>query len=108
MFLDLFYGLKDEGVPVSFLGATARFPIGPYALAAVAKVPVLMTFGVRTGSRRYHFGAEELGELRYTDRRNKDADHQRWAQQFASRLEELLREYPTQWGNFFSIWEPLS
>ena len=95
----------DEGVEVEFLGATARLPIGPYAIAAAARAPVFLTFAVRTGRRRYRFLTEELGELRYSDRSNKRADHVRWAQRFAHRVEELLRAYPTQWGNFFPFWD---
>jgi predicted LPLAT superfamily acyltransferase len=95
----------DEGVAVEFLGAKARFPIGPYAIAAAARVPVFLTFAVRTGRRRYSFLTEEFGEPAYRDRRSRDADHARWAQRFAHRLEDLLREHPTQWGNFFPFWE---
>jgi predicted LPLAT superfamily acyltransferase len=97
--------LADEGATVDFLGGRARFPVGAYALAATARVPLWYTFAVRTGPRRYHFVAEEAGPLKYTNRRNKAADHERWAQDFAARLEALVREYPTQWGNFFSLWE---
>jgi predicted LPLAT superfamily acyltransferase len=95
----------DEGVEVELLGARARLPIGPYAIAAAARAPVFLTFAVRTGRRRYRFLTEEFGELSYRNRSDKEADHIRWAQRFAYRLEELLREYPTQWGNFFSLWD---
>jgi predicted LPLAT superfamily acyltransferase len=96
---------EAAGVEVEFLGGTVRIPAGPFALAAMARAPMVYAFAVRSGPRRYRFVAEPVGELRYTDRRNKQNDHKRWAQAFATRLEELVREDPFQWGNFFSVWE---
>jgi len=67
---------EGEGIDVEFLGGTIR-----------------------------RFIADPVGELRYTDRRHKQNDHRRWAQAYASRLEALVRKYPFQWGNFYSLWE---
>lgn len=97
--------LEGESIEVELLGAPVRIPLGPFALAAIARVPLVHAFAVRAGPRHYRFIADPVGELRYTDRRNKQADHRRWAQAYASRVEALLREYPFQWGNFFSVWE---
>lgn len=94
-----------EGIDVDLLGARVRIPVGPFALAAISRAPLVHAFAVRVGARRYRFIANPVGELRYTDRRRKDEDHRRWAQAYASQLEQLLREYPFQWGNFYSVWE---
>jgi len=96
---------EGEGIDVEFLGGTIRIPVGPFALAAMARVPLVHAFAVRDGARRYRFIADPVGELRYTDRRHKQNDHRRWAQAYASRLEALVRKYPFQWGNFYSLWE---
>ena len=96
------------GVEVDFLGGKVRLPVGPFALAAIAHAPLVYAFALRDGARRYRFVAEPVGELRYTNRRNKKADHQRWAQAFATRLEALVREHPFQWSNFFSLWDDAS
>ena len=96
---------EGQSIGVDFLGGTVQLPVGPFALAALAKVPMVYAFAIRSGARRYRFIAEPAGEFRYTDRRNKHADHLRWAQDFADRLETLVREHPFQWGNFYSLWE---
>ena len=97
--------LADEGVVVDFLGGRARFPVGPYAVAAAARAPVAYAFCVRNGRRDYDFPAVAAGVPRYRDRRNKQADHERWAGEFAKSLEEHVRARPTQWCNFYSFWE---
>ena len=94
-----------DGIDVNFLGGKVRLPVGPFALAAIARAPLVYAFAVRVGARHYRFVAEPMGELRYTDRRHKQEDHRRWAQAFATRLEALVREFPFQWANFYSLWE---
>jgi predicted LPLAT superfamily acyltransferase len=96
---------ETTGVTVKFLGADVSFPVGAYAFAALGHAPHAYMFAIRTGSRRYRFVAEPAGECHYRNRRQKQADHQIWAQAFADRLEHYVREDPFQWGNFFSIWE---
>jgi len=96
---------ESEGTPVSFLGGTARLPVGPFALAALARAPLVHAFAVRTGPRRYRFVAEPAGELVPTGRKRRAEDLHRWAQAFANRLEECVRAHPYQWGNFFPFWE---
>jgi len=98
--------LAGEGVAVDFLGGRARFPVGPYAIAASAGVPVIHVFGTRSGSRRYDFHARSVGVLRYADRRRKAPELARWAQDFAATLEGLVRAQPEQWGNLYPFWEP--
>ncbi|MHC4973281.1 MAG: LpxL/LpxP family acyltransferase [Planctomycetota bacterium] len=98
--------LAGEGVAVPFLGGRARFPVGPYAIAASTGAPVIHVFGTRSGRRRYDFHARAVGVLRYADRRRKAPDLARWAQDFAATLEDLVRAHPEQWGNFYPFWEP--
>src|SRR5436309_16106103 len=45
---------------VEFCGRATRFQLGPFAVARVARAPVVPVFAVRTGIRRY--------ELRVVDR----------------------------------------
>lgn len=87
----------DEGIEVDFLGGKARLPLGPYAVAAAARVPIVHAFALRTGRRRYAFLATEIG---VPSRRQREAS----VQAFADRLGELLARDPFQWGNFFPFW----
>jgi len=35
-------------------------------------------------------------------------DEEKAAQAWGSLLEDIVREHPTQWFNFFDIWNPLN
>jgi predicted LPLAT superfamily acyltransferase len=95
---------RDEGVPVDFLGAKARFPTGPYALAAVLRCPVLLTFGVYSPPNRYDLYCESFAaEVRIprADRARRLAE---LAQRFADRLANFCRLEPDNWFNFYDFW----
>ncbi len=96
--------LRGEGVAVELLGGTAEFPTAPYVLAAAAGAPLMHVFALRAGSRSYRFVGFPAQQLSYASRRDKQRDLQRWAGEFAQRLEQKTRDLPWQWGNFFPIW----
>jgi hypothetical protein len=43
----------ERALPATFLGGTARFPVGPYLLAATLGCPVLLTFGLYKTPNQY-------------------------------------------------------
>ena len=90
-------------VRLAFLGAPVDFPLGPFALAAAAGVPVLHVFAVRTGSRTYEFHTFFAGTPERV--RGSDDAYRDWAQGYVTRLEEFVRSYPEQWGNLYSVWK---
>jgi predicted LPLAT superfamily acyltransferase len=96
--------LEEQGVPVRFLGGRALFPSGPYALCAASGAPLLRAFALREGRRRYSLDASPPERLEYASPREKRKEIERWAQRFAEALEEFVRAYPAQWGNFFPFW----
>lgn len=88
---------------VEFLGRKAPFPTGVFTMAAAAKVPVVATFAMREGARRYRFVALPPREvvLPREGRAEALASHAQW---FAQRLEDQVRRYPLQWFNFFDFY----
>lgn len=98
--------LRGRAVAVDFCGARASFPVAPYVVAVASGAPLLYVVAVRTGRKRYDLSATPTGAFTYADRRDKDADHARWAREFARELEAHLRAHPHQWGNFFDFWQP--
>ena len=94
--------LGAHGVPVRFLGSDAFFPVGPYAIAAASGAPLSHVFAVRTGRRRYDFHASPPRVL--AGRGPRKDDVALWAREFAARFEAVVRENPTQWGNFYPFW----
>lgn len=90
-----------ETVEVDLLGGRAKLPVGAFVVGAAARTRLVHVFAVRRGWRRYSFCGFAPVQLRYRDRKHKQQDLQLWAQGFATRLEEFVRRYPYQWGNFY-------
>jgi KDO2-lipid IV(A) lauroyltransferase len=47
------WGRPQGGQAIDFCGGPARFQAGPFAIARVARAPLIPVFAVRTGLRRY-------------------------------------------------------
>ena len=105
-------GEPDDRVPVSdsgrvcepqFMGATARFPIGPYVLASLlqCRVYLLHCFQLKGG---YHIGVEEFAERIAPERSRRHAAYEEYAQKFATALEAQVIRAPLQWFNFYGFW----
>jgi KDO2-lipid IV(A) lauroyltransferase len=83
---------------VEFFGQSTRFQLGPFAVARVARAPVVPVFALRTGIRRY--------ELRVIDRFDPRtaADSVAALRATVAAYENLVREVPSQWLMFEDVW----
>lgn len=86
-------------VLVTFFGRPAAFPVGPFRLAAAAGVPVVPAFCVLGPDLRYELTV--CAPL--VSRRGSEEDSLR---AWVAHLERLVQARPTQWFNFFDIWDP--
>ena len=94
----------DKVVKCRFLGEMADFSAGPMMLASVLKVPVILFVGLHMGGNRYELYFEKLADKVVIDRKQRDADLQRWMQLYADRLEYFARKAPYNWFNFYDFW----
>lgn len=87
-------GERTERLP--FLGAEARFPVGPFRLAALLRRPVILMDGVYHGDGRYEISFETLsdGTVSVED----------MIRRYVSWLERRCRRAPYNWFNFFDFW----
>jgi lauroyl/myristoyl acyltransferase len=86
-------------VLVSFFGRPAPFPIGPFLLASAARVPIVPAFCLLAGDYRYTVRVE--APMAVTRGAEEDA-----LRVWVSVLEGIVRDHPTQWFNFFDVWNP--
>lgn len=95
-------------VDVDFLGETAPLPIGPYMLAKALACPVKFMFAYRdkAENNKILFDVEPVCDKLELSRKSREADLQRYAQQFADKLEEHSLKAPYQWFNFYDFWQP--
>jgi lauroyl/myristoyl acyltransferase len=92
------WGPARGSAAVDFCGREARFQLGPFVVARLARAPIVPVFTVRTGIRRYRVHvtgrfdprtqAECLAAFRDTVRA----------------YERLVRAWPAQWLMFEDVW----
>ncbi len=83
-------------------GDKARFPMGPFILAAKFKVPVSFVFAVKESNLHYHFFASELKEY---GNLAKEIAMQEILNDFAKEMDNKVKRYPEQWFNYYDFWE---
>jgi predicted LPLAT superfamily acyltransferase len=87
-----------------FLGQRAPFPQGPFLLAAVLRVPVILTIALRKGPWAYDAYLELISPGGAIGRRSRASEIQRQVDLYASRLEHYCLMAPDQWFNFYDFW----
>jgi predicted LPLAT superfamily acyltransferase len=92
-------------VDVDFLGGRARFPVGPFHVAAVTGAPIVVCFLMKTGLRQYRIEVDSPWSVPLQPRGAvRQAHLQHAVQRWATRLERQVQRYPLQWHNFFEFW----
>jgi len=85
----------------NFLGEKARFPMGPFVLAATFKVPVSYVFAVKESNRHYHFFASSIKNYEQVE---KNTVMQEMLLEFTREMEIKVKRYPEQWFNYYNFW----
>ena len=92
----------NKTISTEFLGADAKFPLGPFLLASRFKVPVSFVFAMKESTFHYHFFAS-------TPQNYLDLDKHTGALQvlndFVHEMETKVRRYPEQWYNYYNFWQ---
>ncbi len=89
-----------------FLGKEAKFPTGPFRLAAKYGVPISFATAFREKSKHYHFYAmlpiyvKNPGSLK-----KRKEEINKSMKVYLSELEKMIKKYPLQWFNYYQFWE---
>ena len=91
--------IESEGSAwLDFLGVPARFPTGPFRVAALLGRPIVLMVGKYRGGRRYEIVFETISDgiapttIEETMRR------------YVAQLEHHCRDAPYNWFNFYDFW----
>ncbi|MCK5809368.1 hypothetical protein KAH37_10315 [bacterium] len=96
----------SKTVIASLLDAPVKLPAGPYLLAAQFDVPILFVFAVKTGYKKYRVILSEPTVIkRIRDKEKQEQEVQNGAADFSNRLENIIKEYPYQWFNYYDFWK---
>jgi predicted LPLAT superfamily acyltransferase len=94
-------GLGDEEtVELPFLGAPARFPLGPMRMAAMLRCRVHFMAGLYLGGRRYALRFEPLADFGAAPLAPAAA-----LAAYVACLERHCRAAPYNWFNFYDFWD---
>lgn len=96
---------NDSTAECQFLGAPARFPVGPWRMAAMLRRPVFFMAGLYLGGHRYELHFEPLADFSSTERKDRDAAIAAAMQAYADRLGDFCRRAPYNWFNFYDFWD---
>jgi predicted LPLAT superfamily acyltransferase len=100
---DRSFGGADIRVP--FFGSPARFPVGPYLLAAVSGAPIFQTFVVREKLGHYRFFSFPAKFIPREILRAGTEALQPHVAEYAARLAGVAGKYPFQWFNIYPFWD---
>ena len=92
---------SQKSFSIDFLGAKAKFPQGPFLLAAMRNVPMLFVSVMKTAATKYYISVRRI-ECKVTGSTRIKAEN--LAGQYVSLLEETVRKHPAQWYNYFDFW----
>ena len=84
-----------------FLGAKARFPLGPFSVATMHGYDVLAINVMKASLRSYKI---YVTPLPYDKTATRQEQIRQLSMAYANELEKRVRQYPTQWYNYFDFW----
>jgi predicted LPLAT superfamily acyltransferase len=100
---DRSFGGSD--LPLPFLGGVARFPVGPFLLAAASGAPIFQVFVVRERLGHYRFFSYPARFIPRELLRASPEGLQEPVSEYAQHLAAAARQYPFQWYNIYPFWE---
>lgn len=90
----------------NFFGRAAKFPAGPFIMAAKFGVPLCIVFAVKTNKHTYQFSTEKIIEVeRVRGEAQLDKICQELMEQYVTEVEKMVKAYPHQWFNYYDFWQ---
>jgi len=95
---------EGDAAVLPFLGTPARFPLGPWRMAAMLRRRVLFMAGLYLGGNRYALHFEPLADFGAEPRPAPEAG----LRAYVACLERHCRAFPLNWFNFYDFWADAS
>ncbi len=92
---------SPKSVECTFLGHKARFPQGPFSVATMRGLDVLAVNVMKEGWTKYKIYITPIDYDRNAPRKEQI---RQLSEAYVAELEKRVRQYPTQWYNFFEFW----
>ena len=97
--------LLGRSIALPFLGTPARFPLGPFVLSELTGAPLAIWFAVKKDRRSVQIQVHEPFNIRPGSRKDRNERLHEALGRYVSLLEDVVRQHPYQWYNFYDFWE---
>ena len=95
-----------QTLEAKFLGKTAKFPAGPFIMAAKFGVPLSVVIAVKETDTHYHFFASDPIMVKKARTPGQtQAAVQELLQKYLEEVEHMVLRYPEQWFNYYAFWK---
>ena len=101
-----------KSIACDFLNGKADFPAGPFALAKSYNLEVLALFVIKISIKKYKVIVKDLrqSDIRHETTGNQNSQVSQsqisyLVQSYAKELEDIVKQYPLQWFNFYEFWK---
>ena len=88
-------------VKVNFFGETASLPAGPFSVTTMNGFDALAVNVMKISAKRYKVYVTRLS---YDTQAPRKQQMQQLANCYVEELERRVRQYPSQWFNFYDFW----
>jgi predicted LPLAT superfamily acyltransferase len=88
---------------IKFMGEDASFPTGIFTIAAQMEIPIVSTFIMKEKRSRYQGYMKHLQLPERTSTISETMETM--LHLYAASIEDILRQYPHQWFNYYPYWE---
>ncbi len=85
-----------------FLGEKAKFPLGPFSVATMRGLDVLAVNVMKNSLLGYKIYVTPLA---YDKEASRQEQIRQLSSAYVAELEKRVRQYPTQWYNYFEFWQ---
>ena len=92
---------SSKTVSVNFLGKEAKLPLGPFRVIATRGLNALVIHVIKVGTLKYKVIVTPLS---YNKQAPRNEQVKELSEKYAAELERIVRQYPTQWYNYFDFW----
>ena len=93
---------SPKNIELDFLGAKARFPLGPFSIATMRELDVLAVNVMKTSLGSYKI---YVTPLFYDKGASRQEQIKQLSGAYVAELEKRVRQYPAQWYNYFEFWQ---
>lgn len=89
-------------IELDFLGAKAKFPLGPFSVATMRGLDVLAVNVMKDSLTSYKIYVTPLA---YDKEATRQEQIKQLSEAYVAELEKRVRQYPEQWYNYFEFWQ---